>query len=124
MVCNLFYNQVMNNRWTFDNDELFDLVRNGRKHGTCCRCSDGTPMAAVGDIQEIYNSHGKVITIQITAVRKCRFCDIDDAWARTEGEGDRSLAHWRRVHIDFFNKHYPDFQETDWLELNEFKVIS
>ncbi len=23
----------------------------------------------------------------------------------------------------FFNKHYPDFQETDWLELNEFVVI-
>ncbi|MBR2511024.1 MAG: ASCH domain-containing protein, partial [Alphaproteobacteria bacterium] len=55
--------------------------------------------------------------------RKCRFCDIDDAWAKIEGEGDLSLAYWRTVHIDFFNKYFPDFQETDWLELNEFVVI-
>ena len=25
----------MDNRWTFDNDELFDLVACGKKHGTC-----------------------------------------------------------------------------------------
>ena len=113
----------MTNRWTFDNDELFELVRNGRKCGTCGRYSDASPMANVGEIQEIFNSHGEIIRIQITSVRKCRFCDIDDTWARTEGEGNLSLEYWREVHIDFFNKYYPDFQETDWLELNEFKVI-
>ena len=113
----------MTNRWTFDNDDLFELVRNGCKRGTCCRYSDTEPMANVGEIQEIYNSRGETITVQITAVRKCRFCDIDNTWARTEGEGDLSLEYWRKVHIDFFNKYYPDFQETDWLELNEFKVI-
>jgi len=26
----------MFNKWTFDNDELFDLVTCGKKHGTCC----------------------------------------------------------------------------------------
>ncbi|MBR3782321.1 MAG: hypothetical protein IKL14_02955 [Alphaproteobacteria bacterium] len=44
------------NRWTFDNDELFDLVRNGRKCGTCGRYSDASPMANVSEIQEIFNS--------------------------------------------------------------------
>ena len=67
------------NRWTFDNDELFELVRTGRKRGTCGRSSDEEPMAKIGDIQEIYNNHDETIRIQITAVRKCRFCDIDDA---------------------------------------------
>ena len=110
-------------RWTFDNDELFELVKSGRKTGTCCRHTNNTNMATVGETQEIINSRGETIRIQITSVRKCRFCDIDDAWAHTEGEGDMSLAYWRRVHIDFFNKYYPDFQESDWLELNEFKVI-
>ena len=111
------------NRWTFDNDELFMLVRNGRKQGTCSRYSDKEPMAKIGDVQEIYNSRGETIRIQITAVQKCRFCDIDDAWAKIEGEGDLSLAYWRTVHIEFFNKYFPDLQETDWLELNEFVVI-
>lgn len=111
------------NRWTFDNDELFELVRIGRKRGTCGRNSDEEPMAKIGAVQEIYNSRGETIRIQITAVRKCRFCDIDDAWAKIEGEGDLSLAYWRTVHIDFFNTYFPDFQETDLLELNEFVVI-
>lgn len=110
-------------RWTFDNDMLFELVRNGRKRGTCCRYVNDKNMAYVGEIQEIYNGHGDTIMIQIVAVRKCRFCDIDEAWAQIEGEGDLSLTYWRDVHIDFFTKHYHDFQETDLLELNEFKVL-
>lgn len=113
----------MINRWTFDNDELFELVRIGRKCGTCCRYTNNTPMTKVGEIQEIFNSRGETITVQITAVRKCRFCDIDDTWTQIEAEGDLSLAYWRRVHTAFFNKHYPDFSDTDWLELNEFKVV-
>ena len=111
-------------RWTFDNDELFELVRIGRKRGTCCRYSDDASMATVGAIQEIYDSHGNTITIQITAVRKCRFCDVGAAWAHIEGEGDLSLNYWRKVHTDFFTTLYTDFLPTDLLELNEFKVLS
>lgn len=73
--------------------KLFELVRIGRKRGTCSRYSDEKSMAKIGDIQEISNSRGKTIRIQITAVRKCRFCDIDDAWAKIEGEGDLSLTY-------------------------------
>ena len=113
----------MINRWTFDDDNLFELVRNGRKYGTCSRYSCDADMAYVGEIQEISNSRGETIKIKITAVRLCRFCDVDTAWAHIEGEGDLSLTHWRRVYIDFFTKHYPDFHETDVLELNEFVVI-
>lgn len=50
----------MDNRWTFDNDKLFELVRIGRKRGTCSRNSDEEPMAKIGDVQEIYNSRGKL----------------------------------------------------------------
>ena len=51
----------MINRWTFDNDELFELVRIGRKCGTCGRNCDEEPMAKIGDVQEIYNSRGQTI---------------------------------------------------------------
>lgn len=113
----------MTKRWTFDNDELFELVRIGRKRGTCCRYTNDKDMANIGDIEEIFNSNNDTITIKITAVRKSQFCDIDTSWAIIEGEGDLSLEHWKRIHIEFFDKLYPDFQETDILELNEFKVI-
>ena len=85
------------NRWTFDNDKLFELVRIGRKRGTCSRNSDEEPMAKIGDVQEIYNSPDETIRIQITAVRLCRFCDIDDAWAKIEGEVDLSITHRQNI---------------------------
>ena len=110
----------MADRWTFDNDELFDLVACGKKRGTCSLYAGNEHLSKVGDINIIYNSKNEHIKIKITKVRKCRFCDIDEDWAKTEGEGDLSLAHWRRVHSEFFTNLKPNFAETDMLELNEF----
>lgn len=110
-------------RWTFDNDELFDLVVANRKHGTCCRYENDDRLSKVGDINIIYNSKGNQIKIKITNVRKSRFCDIDESWAKIEGEGDLSLKYWQDVHKQFFTNIKPDFQPTDMLELNEFVVV-
>ena len=110
-------------KWTFDNDELFDLVARGVKRGTCCLYSDDALLAHVGDINIIYNSKNQQIKIKITSVRKSRFCDIDKDWAKIEGEGDMSLSYWQNVHEQFFKNIKPDFQKTDVLELNEFVVI-
>ena len=81
-------------------------------------CAMGAKPVRVADVPT-KNQWQKLVTFKksITVVAK------QDAWAKIEGEGDLSLAYWRKVHIDFFNKYFPDFQETDWLELNEFVVI-
>lgn len=113
----------MVNKWTFDNDELFDLVACGKKHGTCSLCSGDKCLSHDGDVNIIYNSAHQEIKILITNVRRCRFCDVDKNWAKIEGEGDLSLAYWQRTHKDFFTNLKPDFQETDMLELNEFMLI-
>ncbi len=113
----------MINRWSFDNDELFDLVKTNRKHGTCCLYSNDADMSKNGDINIIYNSKNQEIKIQIIRVRKCRFCDIDEKWAKTEGEGDLSLEYWQQVHKKFFTNENPKFKPTDMLELDEFVVI-
>ena len=89
-------------KWTFDNDELFDLVARGVKRGTYCLYSDDALLAHVGDINIIYNSKNQQIKIKITSVRKSRFCDIDKDWAKIEGEGDMSLSYWQNVHEQFF----------------------
>lgn len=109
-------------RWTFDNDTLFDLVRVGVKRGTCSLWHTDAEMTHVGDVSEIYNSRGETVRIQTTAVRKCRFCNVETGWAGIEG--DQSLDDWRQIHWSFFTKIKPDFQETDYLELEEFAVIS
>lgn len=114
----------MTEKWTFNNDYLFGLVATNQKHGTCCLYNNDNDLARVGDTNIIYNSHGDEIMIKITSVRKCRFCDIDEQWAKIEGEGDLSLQHWIRVHMDFFKKEKSNFKPTDMLELNEFIVIN
>lgn len=110
----------MTSTWTFDNDELFDLVACGKKRGTCSLYDGNDQLSKVGDINIIYNSRNQEIKIKITKVRKCRFCDVDESWAKIEGEGDLSLAYWQRVHREFFKDIKPDFKKTDMLELNEF----
>lgn len=113
----------MKKTWSFDDDYLFDLVLSNRKHGTCCLYEHDNKMSKVGDINIIYNSHNQKIKIQITNVHKCRFCDVNEQWAKTEGEEDLSLAYWKKIHLDFFKKEKTDFKSTDMLELNEFTVI-
>ena len=119
----MIHNIFMTEKWTFDNDDLFDLVVAGKKRGTCSLYSGDKEMSAVGDINIIYNSKQQQIKIEITSVQKCRFCDVDESWAMKEGEGDLSLSYWQNVHEKFFKNIKPDFQKTDWLELNEFKIL-
>ena len=69
------------NTWSFDNDELFELVRCGRKTATCA-VLDNEPLSSPGDVEQIVNSKGEIIKIQITKVPIKRFCDIDEEWAK------------------------------------------
>lgn len=118
----VLYNDGMVKKWTFDNDELFDLVMRGKKRGTCCLYDRGIGTAKIGEINIIYNSKKQQAKIRITSVRICRFCDVDETWAQTEGEGDLSLKYWQQVHREFFKNIKPDFNDADVLELNEFVV--
>ncbi|HEX5862295.1 MAG TPA: ASCH domain-containing protein, partial [Nocardioides sp.] len=40
--------------------------------------------------------------VNITDVEVVPFDEVDEDHARLEGEGDRSLAHWRAAHERFF----------------------
>ena len=55
------------------------------------------------------------------------FKDFDETFAYTEGEGDRSLEYWRKVHIEFFTEEAKRYNTTfneDSLVVGEiFKLI-
>ena len=87
--------------------ELGRLVRDGPKRATAGLLSDyadgSEPMPAAGDYSVILDGDGAPLcVIQTTAVEVRRFGDVDEQFAWTEGEGDRSLAYWRDAHIQFF----------------------
>ena len=65
--------------------------------------------------------------IQTIAVKTVPFKEISPEDAYQEGEGDRSLAYWRRVHQDFWERElvsYPvTFSEELLVVYEEFKVV-
>ena len=63
------------------------------------------PMPKVGDLFIVTDWHGvaKAI-IEITKMEQVRFTDVTEAFAQAEGEGDKSLAFWRKVHQDYYSR--------------------
>jgi uncharacterized protein YhfF len=45
-----------------------------------------------------------VCLVETTAVAIVPFRDVGAEFAASEGEGDLSLGHWRRVHRDYFTR--------------------
>ena len=48
---------------------------------------------------------------------------VDDRFAWDEGEGDRSLAYWRRVHIDAFASGGYPVDDSTPLVLERFELV-
>lgn len=95
--------------WQFgaDPDGLADLVVKGVKTATASAYElyalDGEPLPQVGDLSVVLNSQDEpVCVIQTILTKIVPFDEVDARQAYLEGEGDRSLAYWRKVHEDFF----------------------
>lgn len=91
-------------------DELLDLVLDGSKTATSSALWDyeaeGEDLPTVGTLGIVLDSSGTPRALVVTTdVRTVAFDEVDEEHAYDEGEGDRSLAYWRRVHEDFFTEH-------------------
>lgn len=114
--------------WAFGDapDKLADLVLRGIKTATASAydfyAADGEPLPKVGEYSVILNSHDDAVcVIRTTRLEVVPFGKVSERHAYLEGEGDRSLAYWRRVHEDFFRR---ECEEYDGTEFNEnFNVL-
>lgn len=91
-------------------DELLTLVLRGVKTATSASLWDyeaaGEPLPAEGDLGIVLDGSGiPRAVIETTAVAVVAFDQVGDAHAFAEGEGDRTLASWRRVHERFWRRH-------------------
>lgn len=91
-------------------DELLALVLDGTKTATASALWDyeaeGEDLPSEGTLGIVVDGSGVPRALVVTTrVRTVAFGEVDEAHARAEGEGDRSLASWRRVHEDFFTQH-------------------
>ena len=98
--------------WCFGGDDamsrqLADLVITGTKTATCAMLAEFTAEGLApprpGDLSIVTDPDGAPrCLIEHTETTICPFREVDAAFAAEEGEGDRSLAHWRACHAAYF----------------------
>jgi uncharacterized protein YhfF len=99
--------------WHFsDNEEsankLGELVRSGVKTATCSLLwsyeVENQPLPVVNEYSVIIDWEGTPLCIiRTTEVEVREYNKVDAVFAYEEGEGDRSLDYWRRVHWEVFS---------------------
>ena len=95
--------------WAYgdDPDTLAELTRTGIKTATAGAGIlyeiEEEPLPQAGEYSVILNSRDEAVcVIRTTRVYTVSFREVSAGHAYREGEGDRSLEHWRRVHEEFF----------------------
>lgn len=91
-------------------DEIAHLIVEGTKTATASALwgweAAGEDLPRRGDLEIVLDGSGHPrALVMTTAVAVVPFDEVDAEHAFAEGEGDRSLAHWRRVHEAFFTEH-------------------
>ena len=97
--------------WAFgaDADALAALVRRGEKTAAASAQplyeAEHAPLPQPGQHSVVLGADGQAVCIIRTEkVAVVPFCEVDAAHAFREGEGDKSLAFWRRAHEAFFSQ--------------------
>src|SRR5271163_3771638 len=86
-------------------DELLALVLIGRKTATCWAASEGDKGVELGKRWIVKDGQGRPrAVLETVEVTRLRFEEVDERFAHDEGEGDRSLAWWRRAHTNYFTR--------------------
>ncbi len=127
-------NETSYSAWAFgaEADLLAHLVSIGEKTATSSAYqlyeAENEPLPKAGDYNVILDSQNKAVcVIQIQRVYVTAFHDVSEEHAFKEGEGDKSLAYWRKVHKEFFTTCLEDahLKFTDDMKVicEEFKVV-
>ncbi|APC41229.1 ASCH domain-containing protein [Clostridium estertheticum] len=123
--------------WHFcDNEksanDLAKLVRGKVKRGTCSLYyfygveNEELPMEDNHSIITTWNGIAQCV-IKTKKVTVLPFKDVNEKFAEIEGEGDKSLEYWRKVHIDFFTRELKEvkreFSQDMLVVFEEFEVV-
>ena len=120
--------------WSFGEapDKLADLVLQGIKTATCSAYDlyqiNTEPLPQAGDYSVILNSSEEAVCIIKTIkVYVTEFKNVSEEHAFKEGEGDRSLEYWRKVHESFLTNElatvHKGFDENTKVVCEEFEVV-
>jgi hypothetical protein len=70
--------------------------------------AEDEPLPTEGEVSIVCDGQGRPLALlRLTDVTVTNLDDVSERHAFAEGEGDRTLAYWRRAHEDFFRSHLP-----------------
>ena len=89
-------------------NHLADLVVQGEKRATASLIwsyeAENEPLPEVGQLNVITNWDGEPqCIVEVIEVEITPFNEVTAEFAFIEGEGDKSLEYWRKVHWEFFS---------------------
>jgi len=69
------------------------------------------PMPKIGDFFVVTDWKGTAkCIVRITSVKMVPYFSIHAEHARIEGEGDKSLAYWKKAHWDYYTRELAEFK--------------
>lgn len=97
-----------------DADILAELTKTGIKKATSHALlglqNREKPLPKIGDFIVVTNWEGEAqCIVRTTAVKLKPYFSIDAAYAQLEGEGDKSLEHWKNLHWQQYTKELETF---------------
>ena len=97
-----------------DANEAADLVVKGSKIARSLSLlgiqSRKEPLPKIGDFLVVTDWEGKAkCIIRITSVKLKPYFSIDETYAKKEGEGDKSLLHWKKTHWEYYSRELAEF---------------
>ncbi|MFS4466431.1 ASCH domain-containing protein [Maribacter sp. 2210JD10-5] len=100
-----------------DADECAKLVKNEIKKATSHSLLGlqyrNESLPKIGDFLIVTDWEGKAqCVVRTTAVKLKPFFSIDAEYAKLEGEGDKSLDHWKKVHWDYYTRELEAFERV------------
>ncbi|HCR2161436.1 MULTISPECIES: ASCH domain-containing protein [Enterobacter] len=106
--------------------ELADLIKKGIKTASCgsfASFQQEESAPKIGSYNIILDGQNVPVCVtRLVSMRLVRFCDVTEAFARKEGEGDLSLEYWQKEHKRFFTREC-HFSEDMELIAEEFEVV-
>jgi len=115
-----------------DANECAELVKKGIKKATSHSLLGlqyrKEPLPKIGDFMVVTDWEGAAqCLVRTTKVHFKPFFSIDEAYARLEGEGDKSLAYWKQVHWDYYTRELEPFgrvpRESMIIVCQEFEMV-
>lgn len=118
----VMFNYIDKWKFAIDNDELIELVLNGKKTATTSNY-DKSELPIIGSKSIIrFDNDTNACIVKTVDYKIMKFSQMTEELAKLEGEGDLSLEYWKNVHYEFFKSYNKNFDDDTKVVFEIFEV--